>query len=60
MGVPKRKTSKQRTKSRISAHKARIAQTKPCSQCGAPTLSHRVCPSCGYYRGRQVVTIEAE
>ncbi|MBI3901108.1 MAG: 50S ribosomal protein L32, partial [Chlamydiia bacterium] len=25
-----------------------------CSNCGAPHLPHRVCPSCGHYRGRVV------
>jgi len=26
-----------------------------CSHCHALRLSHRVCPSCGYYAGKQVV-----
>jgi len=30
-----------------------------CSNCGADKLSHRVCPSCGYYKGRQVMTIKS-
>lgn len=29
-----------------------------CSNCKAPVVPHRVCPDCGYYRGRQVITIE--
>jgi large subunit ribosomal protein L32 len=24
----------------------------PCSNCNEPVLSHRVCPSCGYYKGK--------
>jgi large subunit ribosomal protein L32 len=28
----------------------------PCANCSAPTVPHRVCPSCGYYKGRPVVT----
>ena len=31
-----------------------------CNQCGEPILPHRVCPSCGYYQGREVVAPEAE
>lgn len=31
-----------------------------CSNCGELTLSHRVCPNCGFYKGRQVVTPKAE
>ena len=30
-------------------------QTKKCEQCGAPALSHRVCPTCGTYKGRTVI-----
>lgn len=30
-----------------------------CSNCGADKLSHRVCPACGYYKGRQVMTIKS-
>ena len=60
MAVPKRKTSKSRVRSRKRARKATLAGVQACAQCGAPQESHRVCPSCGYYRGRQVVTVEAE
>jgi len=28
-----------------------------CPQCGSLTLPHSVCPSCGTYKGAQVVTI---
>ncbi|HHT09836.1 MAG TPA: 50S ribosomal protein L32 [Atribacter sp.] len=26
-----------------------------CSHCHAFRLSHRVCPACGYYNGKQVI-----
>ncbi|MBO4318486.1 MAG: 50S ribosomal protein L32 [Mailhella sp.] len=29
-------------------------------QCGAPTVPHSVCPSCGKYNGRQVIAQPAE
>lgn len=62
MAVPKRKLSKQKIRSRKAsdAHRRPTQLTKPCPNCGAPHRSHRVCPACGYYRGRQVVTIKAE
>lgn len=60
MAVPKRKKSKQKIRTRRAVKKASIPAAKPCPQCGAPQESHRVCPSCGQYRGRQVVTIEAD
>lgn len=27
-----------------------------CPNCGARKLSHRVCPECGYYKGKQILT----
>ena len=29
-----------------------------CSNCGELKLSHRVCPECGYYNGKQVKEIK--
>jgi large subunit ribosomal protein L32 len=60
MAVPKRKKSKSKTRTRRAALKARTTTVKACPQCGANQQSHRVCPSCGYYRGRQVVTVQAD
>jgi large subunit ribosomal protein L32 len=60
MAVPKRKKSKSKIRSRKRSHKRKLAATQACPQCGAAQEPHRVCPSCGYYRGRQVVTVEAE
>ncbi|HOK78627.1 MAG TPA: 50S ribosomal protein L32, partial [Verrucomicrobiota bacterium] len=28
-----------------------------CPQCAEPYIPHRVCPACGYYKGRQVITV---
>ena len=60
MAVPKRKKSKSKVRSRKSTHKVEAPQLKACPQCGATQMPHRVCPSCGYYRGRQVVTVDAD
>jgi large subunit ribosomal protein L32 len=30
-----------------------------CPQCAAPYIPHRVCPACGFYKGRQVITVKA-
>lgn len=61
MAVPKRKKSKSRTRMRrASVSKARLTTVKACPQCGALQQSHRVCPSCGYYKGRQVLTVQAD
>ena len=29
-----------------------------CNTCSEPHVVHHVCPTCGYYRGRQVIVIE--
>jgi large subunit ribosomal protein L32 len=60
MGVPKRKSSKMRIRQRKAHHRAAVATVSPCPNCGAPRRAHRVCPSCGQYRGRQVLTITVE
>ncbi len=35
-------------------------QTTKCENCGANKLTHRVCPVCGYYKGKQVITIKSK
>lgn len=32
----------------------------PCPNCSAPVVPHRVCPSCGQYKGKQVVRSKSE
>ncbi len=59
MGVPKRRMSKMRLRTRKAANRYHAPQLSVCSQCGARVRPHRVCPSCGYYKGRQVVSISA-
>ncbi|NCC53265.1 MAG: 50S ribosomal protein L32 [Spartobacteria bacterium] len=60
MAVPKCKKSKSKKQMRKRSHKGReIIATRPCPQCGAAGQSHRVCSACGYYAGRQVLTVEA-
>jgi large subunit ribosomal protein L32 len=60
MAVPKKKMSKSQSRTRRAHDALRPPNLSRCSQCGVPKQSHRVCPSCGYYRGRQVVQIESE
>ena len=33
---------------------------KKCPNCGATVISHRICPECGYYHGRQIIEKSAE
>jgi len=58
MPNPKRRHSKARRDSR-RAHDHLTAPTPSvCPQCQEPTLPHRVCGKCGFYKGRQVVAAQ--
>lgn len=56
--LPKRKLSKGRRDRRRSHDAMQAANLVPCSNCGQMHLPHVVCPSCGYYNGREVVQVE--
>ncbi len=58
MAVPKKRTSKQRKRKRRTHHKASVPNLVACSNCGDPKLPHRVCPTCGTYKGEQVIDID--
>jgi large subunit ribosomal protein L32 len=58
MAVPKKRVSKQRKRKRRGHHKAEAASLQACPRCGDPKVTHRVCPSCGYYRGEAVLDVE--
>jgi large subunit ribosomal protein L32 len=58
--LPKRKLSKGR-RDRRRAHDALVKTTLvQCSQCGEMRPAHTVCPSCGYYQGREVISMAKE
>ncbi|MDY0323859.1 MAG: 50S ribosomal protein L32 [Candidatus Carbobacillus sp.] len=55
MAVPFRRTSKTRKRLRRTHYKLELPGMVQCEQCGEWKLAHRVCPHCGFYKGRQVV-----
>jgi len=55
MAHPKHKLSKQRRNKRRTHDKAEAPTLASCSNCGTTVLYHRVCPECGYYRGRLII-----
>lgn len=55
MAVPKKKMSRSRTRQRKATWKLEATSSNKCPQCGAAKLSHRVCASCGSYKGREVI-----
>lgn len=60
MAVPKKRTSKQRKRKRRTHYKAESVTVHECPNCGDTKLPHRVCPSCGYYRGESVLEIDVD
>ncbi len=60
MPVPKRKVSKMKRRQRQAANRYKAVQATFCKECGQPASPHAVCPHCGMYKGRQVVTVDAE
>ncbi|MDR0753793.1 MAG: 50S ribosomal protein L32 [Prevotellaceae bacterium] len=55
MAHPKHRISKQRRDKRRTHYKAVAPVLANCSNCGTAVLYHRVCPECGYYRGRLII-----
>ena len=61
MAVPKRRVSKTRRDKRRSSHwKISVPGVTKCPKCGAMRLPHRACKECGYYNGREVLSVDAE
>ena len=60
MPNPKRQHSKQRSRKRRTHWKIRMASLNLCRHCGSMVVSHRVCPFCGFYKGKAVVEIKVK
>ncbi|MDR3589651.1 MAG: 50S ribosomal protein L32 [Negativicutes bacterium] len=58
MAVPKRKTSKARRDKRRANWKLTVPGLNACPQCHQPKMPHRVCPECGFYKGKAAVSAE--
>jgi len=58
MPNPKRRHSRQRGRKRRTFYKAKMGDFSVCPQCKKPKLPHRICPHCGYYKGKPIVVIE--
>jgi large subunit ribosomal protein L32 len=60
MAVPKRKSSKaRRDKRRNNVWKLPELNFSTCSNCKNLKRPHYVCLSCGFYKGKEVIKIEA-
>lgn len=60
MPVPKRKRSRARRDSRFANKGLKPAAIAACAQCQAPLATHQICSSCGFYKGRKVMTTKLD
>ena len=55
MAVPFRRTSKTKKRMRRTHLKKEVGSLATCPNCKATIRPHRMCPKCGYYKGKEVV-----
>ncbi|MBO5939841.1 MAG: 50S ribosomal protein L32 [Kiritimatiellae bacterium] len=61
MASPKHKKSKMRKRQRVAQlEKAILASVQACPECGGMKQAHHVCPQCGMYNGRKVLSVSAK
>lgn len=60
MAQPKKKTSRARRDSRRSHHALTAINLAVCPQCNEQKRPHYACAKCGYYNGKEVVSVKAE
>ena len=60
MIAPFRRISKTKKRMRRSHQALSAPAMVTCPNCGELTLAHRVCRSCGYYKGESVVAVKEE
>ena len=58
MPNPKRRHSKARTAKRRTHDALKAVPVGTCPQCQESKPPHLVCPTCGYYEGRQVRAVD--
>ncbi len=59
MAVPKKKTSKAKSRSRrASAWRIRAGGQSTCPRCSHVKRPHTVCDNCGWYGGRQAIEVD--
>ena len=59
MAVPKKRTSKSRQGHRRSHDKLSFPSFGECTQCHEIKQPHHVCTHCGFYKGKEIMEVEA-
>jgi large subunit ribosomal protein L32 len=57
MALPARHHSRSRVNKGRSHLALKPANLIKCPHCGREIMPHRVCPYCGYYKGKQVIDV---
>jgi large subunit ribosomal protein L32 len=57
MANPKRRHSKARRDKRRSHDRLSMPALSKCPNCHEDKVPHRVCPHCGYYKGREIIEV---
>ena len=61
MSLPKRRISRARGRKRRAANmRLAVPTLVECGNCGNRIMPHRVCPKCGYYAEKPIVSPEGE
>ena len=62
MAVPKKRRSKSKKRTHRSLWKISSPQMQLCSNpnCGELTIRHHACTHCGFYKGKQILTIKVK
>lgn len=56
-GEPKRRHSRQRKGKRRASISLAIPNAVLCPNCNSMTLPHTVCKNCGFYRGKEMISV---
>ena len=59
MAVPKKKTSKSKQGMRRSHMSLKAPAYMECQQCHEMARPHHICAHCGYYKGKEIMEVEA-
>lgn len=56
MANPKQRHTRHRRDRARKQYDVNLVNTTECPKCQVPILTHRVCPKCGTYKGKEMVS----
>jgi len=57
MANPKQRHTRHRRDRARKQYDVTLVKTQPCPKCQTPVRTHRICPKCGTYKGKEMITI---